>query len=84
MLFGETVAVYCDNHMEHTNTLCGQTAVFLNVEKNSTYSYHCDLTGEIKWRLTWCYLQTAQDGLVHTQHLNSQRHEQCVGIVVTR
>jgi thioredoxin-related protein len=27
MLFGETVAVYCKNHMEHTDTLCGQTAV---------------------------------------------------------
>jgi hypothetical protein len=24
MLFGETVAVYCENRMEHTNTLCGQ------------------------------------------------------------
>jgi hypothetical protein len=24
MLFRETVAVYCENHMEHTNTLCGQ------------------------------------------------------------
>jgi hypothetical protein len=23
MLFGETVAVYCENHMEHTDTLCG-------------------------------------------------------------
>jgi hypothetical protein len=22
MLFGETVAVYCENHMEHTNALC--------------------------------------------------------------
>jgi hypothetical protein len=29
MLFGETVAVYCENHMEHINTLCGQNAVFL-------------------------------------------------------
>jgi hypothetical protein len=26
MLFGERVAVYCENHMEHTNTLCGQNA----------------------------------------------------------
>jgi hypothetical protein len=26
MLFRETVAVYCENHMEHTNTLCGQNA----------------------------------------------------------
>jgi translation initiation factor IF-1 len=24
MLFWETVAVYCENHSEHTNTLCGQ------------------------------------------------------------
>jgi hypothetical protein len=23
MLFGETVAVYCENHTEHINTLCG-------------------------------------------------------------
>jgi hypothetical protein len=22
------VAVYCDNHMKHTNTLCGQNAEF--------------------------------------------------------
>jgi hypothetical protein len=28
MLFGETVAVYCEIHMEHTNTLCGQNAEF--------------------------------------------------------
>jgi hypothetical protein len=24
MLFRETVAVYCENRTEHTNTLCGQ------------------------------------------------------------
>jgi hypothetical protein len=24
MLFGETLAVYCENHMEPTDTLCGQ------------------------------------------------------------
>jgi hypothetical protein len=24
MLFRETVAVYCENHTEHINTLCGQ------------------------------------------------------------
>jgi hypothetical protein len=28
MLFRETVAVYCENHMEHTNTICGQNADF--------------------------------------------------------
>jgi hypothetical protein len=26
MLFRETVAVYCENHMEHKNKLCGQEA----------------------------------------------------------
>jgi hypothetical protein len=29
MLFGETVALYCDNDMENINTLCGQNAEFL-------------------------------------------------------
>jgi hypothetical protein len=28
MLFGETVAVYCEKHTEHTDTLCGQNAEF--------------------------------------------------------
>jgi hypothetical protein len=27
-LFGETVAVYCENRTEHTDTLCGQNAEF--------------------------------------------------------
>jgi hypothetical protein len=26
MLFRETVAVYCENRTEHTDTLCGQNA----------------------------------------------------------
>jgi hypothetical protein len=28
MLSRETVAVYCENHMEHINTLCGQNVEF--------------------------------------------------------
>jgi hypothetical protein len=28
MLYGETVAVYCENHTEHTDTLCGQNVEF--------------------------------------------------------
>jgi hypothetical protein len=28
MLLKEIIAVYCENHMEHTDTLCGQIAVF--------------------------------------------------------
>jgi hypothetical protein len=39
MLFGETVAVYCENHREHTDTLCGQKAEYYNMEAAGTYSY---------------------------------------------
>jgi hypothetical protein len=33
MLFGETVAVYCENHTEHTDTLCGQNAELLMLKR---------------------------------------------------
>jgi hypothetical protein len=36
MLFGETVAVYCENHTEHTATLCGQNAEFQCVKACGT------------------------------------------------
>jgi hypothetical protein len=29
MLFGETVAVYCENHTKLSNTLCGQNVQFI-------------------------------------------------------
>jgi hypothetical protein len=31
MLVRETVAVYCENHTEHINTLCGQNAETLYI-----------------------------------------------------
>jgi hypothetical protein len=37
MLFRETAAVYCENHMEHTDTLSGQNAEFYNIYKSSPY-----------------------------------------------
>jgi hypothetical protein len=40
MLFRETVAVYCENHMEHLNTLSGQNAEFWYVKVGGTYSDH--------------------------------------------
>jgi hypothetical protein len=39
MLFGEAIAVYCENHMEHTYTLSGQNAEIFNVKAGGTYSY---------------------------------------------
>jgi hypothetical protein len=46
MLFGETVAVYCENHTEHTDTLSGQNAEFLYAEAGGTYSNHWPLKGQ--------------------------------------
>jgi hypothetical protein len=31
MLFRERVAVYCENHTEHTDTLCGQNAEYIYI-----------------------------------------------------
>jgi hypothetical protein len=44
MLFGETVAVYCENHTEHTNTLCGQNAESL-YKASGAYSNRWTLKG---------------------------------------
>jgi hypothetical protein len=44
MLFRETVAVYCENHTEHTDTICGQNAEFY-VKAGGTYSNHWALKG---------------------------------------
>jgi hypothetical protein len=37
MLFGETVAVYCENHMEHTHTVWAEYRVLNNIYKSSPY-----------------------------------------------
>jgi hypothetical protein len=37
MLFRGTVAVYCENHTEHTNALCGQNAEFWDVKAGGAY-----------------------------------------------
>jgi hypothetical protein len=42
MLFRETVAVYCEDHTEHTN---GQNAYFLSVKWSGTYNNQCALKG---------------------------------------
>jgi hypothetical protein len=37
MLFGETIAVYCEKHTEHTDTLSGQSLEFVPHRKQITY-----------------------------------------------
>jgi hypothetical protein len=38
MLFRETVAVYCENHTEHIDTLCGQNSKSLCGKPDGTYN----------------------------------------------
>jgi hypothetical protein len=45
MVFRETIAVYCENHTEHTNTLRGQNAKFYYVKAAGIYSNHSTLKG---------------------------------------
>jgi hypothetical protein len=40
MLVRETVAVYCENHTEHTDSIYDQNTLY--VKAAGTYSYHCD------------------------------------------
>jgi hypothetical protein len=46
MLFRETVAVYCENHIEHTDTLCGQIAEFwyVNPDRTSQETHYVSAT----------------------------------------
>jgi hypothetical protein len=41
ILFGERVAVYCENHTEHTDKLCGQNAEFVPHRKHITSPLQC-------------------------------------------
>jgi hypothetical protein len=45
MLFGETVAVYCENHTEHINTLCGQNVEFPYDKCDGAFNNHKDSKG---------------------------------------
>jgi hypothetical protein len=40
MLFEEIIAVYCENHTEHINTLCGQSAEFSSCLTGNTLRLH--------------------------------------------
>jgi hypothetical protein len=44
MLFRETVAVYYENHMEHTDTHCGQNAVYINSVRTSQETHYVSAT----------------------------------------
>jgi hypothetical protein len=44
MLFREIVAVYCENHTEHINTVCGQNAVYINSVRTSQETHYVSVT----------------------------------------
>jgi translation initiation factor IF-1 len=45
MLFRETVAVYCENHTEHTDTLCGSVGrIYSNSVCTSEETYYVSAT----------------------------------------
>jgi hypothetical protein len=64
MLFGETVVFYCENHTEHTDTLCGQNAVRTSQETHyvsarepnrlmlfrETVAVYCEIHTELRER----------------------------------
>jgi hypothetical protein len=45
MLFRETVAVYCENHTEHTDILCGQSEESLNGKTGGIHNNHSVVSG---------------------------------------
>jgi hypothetical protein len=44
MLFRETVAVYRENHTEHTDALCGRNAVYIISARTSKETYQVPVT----------------------------------------
>jgi hypothetical protein len=45
ILYGETVAVCCENSTDHTDALCGQNAEFCSVDPYGTYTNHGTFNG---------------------------------------
>jgi translation initiation factor IF-1 len=71
MLFGETVAVHCENHTEHTNTLCGQNAEFwyVNTVRTSQETHYVSATKPS--RLIPCRKRVAVYCENHTEHTDT-------------
>jgi hypothetical protein len=65
MLFGETVTVYCENHTEHTDTLCGQNAA--RTSKETRYVFATEPN-----RLMLCGETVAACCENHTEHTDTR------------
>jgi translation initiation factor IF-1 len=71
MLFAETVAVYCENHMEHKNTLCGQNAdlIYNNPVRTSQETNHVSATETNRLMLFAETVAVYCEN--HTEHINT-------------
>jgi hypothetical protein len=67
MLFVETVAVYCGNHTEHTDTLCGQNAEFLYAKLSCTCNER-SLSGIIPTLYLTAHAQSDSDSTQNARH----------------
>jgi hypothetical protein len=62
MLFGGAITVYCENHTEHINALCGQNAEY--VKESGTYTNH-----RVKVLLSGHVMNVVMISAVFMQHL---------------
>jgi hypothetical protein len=70
-LFREIIAVYCENHTEHINTLCGQNAVYTNPVRTSQETYSVSITKT--YQLTLFREMITVYCEIHTEQVNTQR-----------
>jgi translation initiation factor IF-1 len=69
MLFREIIAVYCENHMEHINTLCGQNAVYINSVRASQETHYVSITKANQLMLFRKIIAVYCEN--HTEHINT-------------
>jgi hypothetical protein len=71
MLFREIIAVYCENHTEHTNTMCGQNAVYINSVHTSRETHYVSATKLNRLMLFREIIAVYFEN--HTEHINVSR-----------
>jgi hypothetical protein len=69
MLFREIIAVYCENHMEHINTLCGQNAVYINSVRTPQETRYVSATKPSRLMLFREIIDVYCEN--HTEHINT-------------
>jgi hypothetical protein len=71
MLFRGIIAVYCENHTEHINTLCGQKAVYINAVSTSQETHYVSATKPNRLMLFRGIIAVYCEN--HTEHTNTLR-----------